>query len=309
MSGEDRQAFALILGLLDVKCKTPIEIIPYHLLRRPREDDIPRIRECIHRYSMLGELNVLSLESTWDQDGVACQRSDRSSDWRYWTIETDGNYNGVSNEGWLDIEEASRLTNVEIECGLTFYSPAGGGLMWQMGADPFRKLKLSSPVAVLDEGGIRTIRWVYDAIASLDARYTQIRKAIRRYRQLAAIAEGESLYVLGAFGVVESLLTHDPHGGYDSLGHQIKTKMALLNSRFDCPLDSAAPGGTSLDTLWSKLYHYRSCIAHGGTPDFGGSLQVLGSPKVARRFLDCAAKTLLRHALREPQLITDLRAC
>jgi hypothetical protein len=117
------------------------------------------------------------------------------------------------------------------------------------------------------------------------------------------------LYVLGLFGVIESLLTHDPKGGYDRLTHQIKTKVKLLNERFSTPLDYSAFDNLPSDKIWKPLYSFRSAIAHGRIPTFDRDLRVLKDERTAVEFLRKAAKTLLRHALEEPQLVLDLQAC
>jgi hypothetical protein len=119
----------------------------------------------------------------------------------------------------------------------------------------------------------------------------------------------DQLYPLGVFAVIESLLTHDPQGSHDSLTHQIKGKMALLEKRFHNPLDYSCFASAKSETIWGKLYSYRSAIAHGDTPDFKGTLSVLKDQMTAVSFLDSAAKALLRHALEEPELILDLRPC
>jgi hypothetical protein len=116
------------------------------------------------------------------------------------------------------------------------------------------------------------------------------------------------MYTLGLFAVIESLLTHDPKGGYDSLGHQIRSKIPLLDRRMEKRLDYTVFQNANADSLWKKLYDYRSTIAHGGRADFSGPLNVLKTPKTVSDFLDTAVKALIRHATKEPELVFDLRA-
>lgn len=64
-----------------------------------------------------------------------------------------------------------------------------------------------------------------------------------------------------------------------------------------------------LEIVWSRMYAYRSKVADGGMPDFKKDLAVLKSPKHALSLLKETTKALIKHTLREPQLIRDLREC
>jgi hypothetical protein len=125
---------------------------------------------------------------------------------------------------------------------------------------------------------------------------------------LAPVPRCNGLHMLGLFAVLESLLTHDAKGAYDSLTHQIRSKMVLLGKRLTKPLDYGVFGPADPATIWWKLYQVRSCIAHGGRLNFS-KLQVLKDERTAEAFLLTATKALLRHALKEPELVLDLRAC
>jgi hypothetical protein len=57
------------------------------------------------------------------------------------------------------------------------------------------------------------------------------------------------------------------------------------------------------------MYGYRSCLAHGGTPDFKRELSGLGDPGRAMDLLKWTVKAVCRQALIEPQLIADLKDC
>ena len=86
--------------------------------------------------------------------------------------------------------------------------------------------------------------------------------------------------------------------------------MLLLNRRFNTPLDFSVFGAGAVPaTVWSKLYAFRSIIAHGKEPDFSSKLQLLKDARTATAFLDSAAKALLRQGLVEPELILDLQDC
>jgi hypothetical protein len=95
----------------------------------------------------------------------------------------------------------------------------------------------------------------------------------------------------------------------DSITHQMKGKIPLLSKRFRRPLDYSPFGNISEDKVWSRLYSYRSCLAHGGVADFKrGDLTLLKSQGHAIAFLRQAVRSLVRHSFKEPQLLRDLKA-
>ena len=60
------------------------------------------------------------------------------------------------------------------------------------------------------------------------------------------------------------LVTHDTKDDFDSLNHQISTKMTLLSKRYQRQLDySGHFGANNHEQIWKKLYGYRSALAHG----------------------------------------------
>jgi hypothetical protein len=116
---------------------------------------------------------------------------------------------------------------------------------------------------------------------------------------------------LGYFGILESLLTHrpNPNDPYDSITRQVKKKLVLLNHRWSTPLDYSFFAGAKPDIVWAKMYAYRSCLAHGATPDFTGELAILRDADQALKLLKSAVKAVARQALDEPRLVADLRDC
>ncbi len=128
---------------------------------------------------------------------------------------------------------------------------------------------------------------------------------------LKQLPHGSPLRVVGYFGILESLLTHPPKptDPYDSITRQVKKKLALLDRRFVRAIDYNGFGEVNPEKVWTKMYAYRSVVAHGGMPDFTGELAALKSPKQALKLLKETTKALIRHTLSEPQLIVDLREC
>ena len=112
---------------------------------------------------------------------------------------------------------------------------------------------------------------------------------------------------LALFSVLESLLTHSPRDEHDSVGHQIRKKVALVDKRLTHKIDYGCFGHAKPDTIWSKLYAFRSRIAHGGEIDFDSSLSLLQDPYSVETFMKATVRKLLRGAFEEPDLYSDLQ--
>jgi hypothetical protein len=306
----EEKSVALIDNLLDVQCVTPVEIIPNHVLRRPSDEERERFRTALREWG--GPLDrTLFYESVivGDEKTSTSRRTANEDEWRYWVIGVRKEHSGANNSGLLELEEASRLTDIELR--FTFQ------LMEQFGMTVSSFGRHAVPVffdgpripRTVTDDAVKRISDTYLKMQRVALSHPEIYRAIQMYERIGAADPTPHLYVLGVFGVLECLLTHDPMGKSDSLGHQIKTKMKLLDARFDTPLDCGAFGQCNFITLWSKLYDLRSLIAHGKQPTFDGALRALGSLETATRFLDQAVKKLLSHALDEPQLVADLQNC
>lgn len=296
-------------NLTEVECNCPVELVPGHFLRRGSNDEISRIRELLQKGedSMMATLAYETLRT----EGGAHQELPQK-EWKYWFIECrDTSAFTSMNGGFQAIEEASGLTDCHLRCRIMF--PPAGGIMYfghlgESALDSFdlilgRSMPLSGQIA-------EEIPEIHKAIVSTTAKFEEVRRSLSLFRQVSRMRVSEHLSVLGLFSVIESLLTHNPRGGeYDSLGHQIRTKMLLLDKRFASPIDYTTFDDVPAKTVWSKLYDLRSRIAHGGQLDFKNSLKVLKDLKTSTEFLKQITKRVLRHALVEPQLILDLRNC
>lgn len=153
------------------------------------------------------------------------------------------------------------------------------------------------------------LKKIYFYVRNARINFPDIHHSLKLFLELPRITGYNELICLGLFSIIESVLTHNPKFNSDSIGHQIRTKVKLLSNRFDSKIDYSIYQSVPLDTLWKKLYDYRSRIAHGGKIDFGNEFQVLISAYDTQIFLNNFLKTLLRNALTEPQLYTDLKEC
>jgi hypothetical protein len=155
------------------------------------------------------------------------------------------------------------------------------------------------------------VRKNYLKLAKHDNRTLDLDKVFKLVFELMDLPRFSALQILGYFAVLESILTHapNPDDRYDSITRQIKQKLALLNKRSRPPLDYSAFSGLSHDKVWSKMYAYRSAIAHGATPNFVGELSALGKAENANVLISEAVMKTICQALEEPQLLADLRNC
>ena len=168
---------------------------------------------------------------------------------------------------------------------------------------------------VVNEDWARSVRELIARVRPIvDGEWPGIFAAFQRRFELTSIPLAAPLRHLGYFVVVEALLTHAPKGSdpADSLGRQLKTSIPLLSNRMlhhgDPPVPFADLDEHASPTkILAALYEYRSAIAHGAEPSFSGSQSVLGTREKVGTFLDVMTRRLLRHAVLEPQLVTDLK--
>jgi len=148
-------------------------------------------------------------------------------------------------------------------------------------------------------------------MSQLELGDAQIQNLARQLQGLKGLPHDSSLRFLGYFALLESVLTHSPkpEDRYDSITRQVQKKLSLLNSRWARKIDYGPFAGATHEKIWSKMYEYRSKIAHGGTADFSNDLKVLKGVSEALTLIRETVKSVLRHALLEPQLLRDLREC
>jgi hypothetical protein len=307
-SFDDLPRLAFIATPLHVPVPLPVELIPHHSLRRASEQEAASIRETLDAKDMVGSLVY---EAVAKSEGRS-QRSADPRDWRYFVVEVSPEYKGAVNAGIGDIERAAQLTDAAIECGFMFNTEGVRIVVNQPGVnvlDASTMLGLYGKYVELTEEAIAEFRDVYTRIEDIAPQIPDIDRAIDSLNRLRAVARGTPLRILGLFAIMESLITHDPHDMYDSLGHQIRTKMQLLGRRFRKPLRYDVFSGATAEKVWKKLYACRSCIAHGGQLAFDGDLKILGKLEVVEEFVLSATRRVLQQALIEPELVLDLRAC
>jgi len=160
---------------------------------------------------------------------------------------------------------------------------------------------------------LEQIRRVNERMIYIQEDFAEIMNTIKLFNSLRYLPQYNDFKILGLFSVIESLLTHKPKSTEtgDSLTRQVKTKVPLLLRRTSSSEIKYSEffGGYDESKIWKTLYEYRSCLAHGTTPDFNKELALLKNPKIVYDFLITCIKNLLVQALFEPQLVMDLKKC
>jgi hypothetical protein len=152
---------------------------------------------------------------------------------------------------------------------------------------------------------------IYGLLLRHDSKLLDLTAPIAQLRALKALPNKSGLVLLGYFAVLESVLTHPPRptDPYDSITRQIIKKLTLLHHRLPHPIDYSAFGNAPPETIWKKMYAYRSAVAHGGAPDFAREFSLLANHEQALGLVRETTKGVITQAMREPQLVIDLREC
>lgn len=154
--------------------------------------------------------------------------------------------------------------------------------------------------------------------------FPSIVNALKMFREQDVNAE-TALKHLGYFAIIESILSHapKPNDSADSISRQLKRNLILIDNRmenkFNLMLDKFE--ATKPETIITKLYSYRSSIAHGNTSnkeidwfyenrsevEKENNVKFLNRGQFMSWYLRKLTQRILVHSLREPRLIIDLK--
>jgi hypothetical protein len=167
--------------------------------------------------------------------------------------------------------------------------------------------------AVLTSQQLASLGIWYDLYHNTPPEHAFVKAALSNFADLRRIPTTSDLIVVGLFSIIESLITHAPRLSetLDSINHQITNKIILLRKRYSRPIvPDTYFAHTAEETIWKKLYSYRSSVAHGTPVSIEKSdLQVLKSRQMVIDFLQDNVKELLQLGLRESGFLFDLRRC
>jgi hypothetical protein len=298
------QTFTFIFNPITTGLPLPYELIPGHQLRRATEEEAENIKKT----TFSGGLREMGIYVYGESSPSGSRHSLRDGTWKLFGVAS------RTNEDIQHLTLAGNLLKNDLILGPSFiWFPGKDGKTSQGFVGNALKIALlgGDPLLSINEvniGAEDVKEWceVYQKLRQLP------NDALRPYHDfetMRTIPPSSPLFALGLFGILESIVTHNPHDEFDSLTHQVSTKMTLLSKRFSRELPYK-DFDCEPKTLWKRLYKYRSCVAHGSHADFSrGELRVLESSDRAYRFLMEALKLLLLDLLVEPDLIADLKEC
>lgn len=311
--------YHFIATVLDMQVSLPLQITPTLKLECANDAQIDIIRNFLET-----KIGAMRFDNRQNYECDCIEKKDggvtlfewkplKKTDWRYYLLTFKGN--GMEVYNFLDIAD---LVAPHVSSFAHCYTTEefGRGNVVGAGTDPLRTskhhLKINHHSQIFNSNSLASLQDIFGKYKALDKnKYEGIERAIKLNSNLRRMADVNNLVILGLFMIIEMLLTHNPNEKEvgDSLTHQIKTKIEFLSSRFKEPLNYSVFGDqVSSEKIWGSLYVYRSCIAHGNSIDFTtGKLQVLKNADLAYDFLNTATRTLLAHALAEPEVINGLK--
>jgi hypothetical protein len=299
--------YAFVMNVSRLVDAPRYELAPDHQLRRATQEEQAEIRKTLQDMSRPPG-RPLIWENRVREDGHVVPMAEQ--DWRYYVISFRG-----SNITLSELEQACCLTPKELDIGFTVFSfVAGGGLAWH----PERLFRATEDAQWRNYGfvdltasDIKVITKCHTLFRQQTGALPDINRLVGQLLGLRSLSQSSPLQFLGYFAILEALLVHlpNPSDPYDSITRQLKKKLVLLSHRWDFPIDYGPFGPTPMETIWSKMYTYRSQLAHGGNPAFTSELSALGSHNNALNLLKETVKTTIRQALIEPELLLDLRDC
>jgi len=308
--------FCFIIDVLDIDFKLPIEIIPNHWFRKATSKQIKIIKKQLERLNVPNypyESNIIQEKKTNAGTSRSYEPIKSQKDFKYYVISFEG-----TNEHIHGLEHAANLIEHDINIGIQFLYIKSG--VNSISYNPYILSNLfRDGIASRIEAISLTLQELseisnnYKLIDNLDTnRYPNIAKAVNDFHQTKMIPEITKLKALSYFAIIESLLTHKPKptDTIDSINRQIKTKMFLLNKRFQRKINYPSYfGQTPHEKVWNTLYDYRSSIAHGANIDFNSTFKILTSHANIQNFLRDNLKLLILYSLDDPDFLTDLKNC
>jgi hypothetical protein len=318
----DRMVYGIVLNDFPVEVLADKKNLGGWILRNAIADEIAACSNQLRKYAALDFLVRPRQEATITPsgNGFRLEYTDDSTQWRYAIVERtdDAILNGSQ------LAEATRLSdaNLCIELWCAKKSSTSDGPEKSIGGSPAQCVQFLGQAAVNE----CLLPFDYEHVAEIVAlraaftgdSYPTIVNALAMFRSLD-VNPPTTAKTLGYFGVVESLLSHAPlpSDSADSIARQLKRNLVLINNRMGPQrnIGFSEFGETKPETVVAKLYEYRSAIAHGGDAqskiknlvEIHQGWSHLPAELWPDHFLRRLVKRVLVQAMREPQLIVDLK--
>ena len=311
--------YRLVAVPLKVDLKLPAEISQHVRLDRATDEQILQLKRLSPPHPIIQESLRHRFEVDWEERPTAPDQSEfiphplSKENWRYFVL----TYAGSGKE-LFDACKIFQLHRPPITFDTLIHTsaPFGAGEVRGRSLDPFATVNhspglITPGAAIVTQESFDDLKQTLEQYRELTSKQSYIARCVDMIDDLRFVAKNTGLYALGLFAILELLLTHKPNDreNADSLNHQLGTKVPLLAKRMDAPLDySNFVDGLSEQKIWGGLYEYRSRIAHGGTILFDDKeLRNLRGVNQVHSFLSDATRKLVRHGLKEPTLVEDLK--
>ena len=319
----EKVAFTFIPNHLDIQDCLPFELMPGYTLMSANDIEVEAIDENLQKmgrlFSATGELpyklsfefNHLPEDDHFPDEIIHVSTTELKRDlWKYYVVK-------YEDEGLLlsKYQLAANLMEVAIAFDLFQFSIYEGQYSFEYTPDLVFRFFSDNDISKkydITSSYLHKVKSTYEKMCSIEEHYRGIMNSIYIYNSLRYLQNYNEFKILGLFTVIESLITHNPLSkeAGDSITHQIRTKLPLLFNRIEGGVNYSQQFDDAKEkTIWSKMYSYRSCLAHGEQVNFEKDLSILKSPINVHDFLINCIKILLHLALSEPKLIEDLKEC
>jgi hypothetical protein len=311
--------FAFILTDFKYKGELPVELIDGHYLNKPDPLQLQAVKKILSSVSPRYNYDFFekNREIREIENGLEVIPSDIPRDeWRYWVINFEGSL--------MKIEPLKYILNLAFEQEVTVgfvcnksaennqyhFISTRGQILPNHFANNSLKLKEILKISTEELHSVATLHEKLNSACKIN---DSLFGTLDEYEMLKDLPYTSKFKTLGYFAIIESLVTRKPKASDpgDSIRRQLKSKMNLLNNRFNREIETDAyfEKETNFDTIWGKLYDYRSDIAHGNSKKFGKEYQCLKNIFAIDDYLNQVSRAVVKQCVLEPQLMVDLKDC
>lgn len=306
--------YSFILSNIQIEDFEEIEILNGVLIRKANDNEIQKLKEKLDEYPVI----QVKREYYFEQDRIQKDKNTVSSiplekdNFKYWIVEINHVKVDITLFGY-----ALKLLKNSFELGFSYIIHKGKMCFYINEYDSFKYMKLESSfsnnfTANIKMDEIKMLDEIYKILVENYNKYDFIEHAFKNFDKLKYVDETSDLVILGYFSIIEMLITHPPrlNESLDSISHQIVNKINLLEKMFHRDINyNDYFKDTKKETIWKKLYAYRSDIAHGNVIDFDSKFEHLISKKNINKFLIENIKNILLLSIYNTDFINDLKKC
>jgi len=331
-------SFEFVLSYIDIEDDSPIELIENHFLRKANTDEMVHINRELsllkgsfyhaEDYTTIYEQEIVGNETECDFE----QQTEKK--WKYYII--DYSLFKRKNQEIDYLKKALMLLKKSIYLGFSIYHHnndktffIGHSHTWKMLYTELEDRIYPSEPQKYSKDDFNEVLNIHTQIHKVENNFLFIEKALDDFYRIQCLGKltlNEHLKILGYFSIIEMLIAHKPKlkESIDSISHQISTKYNLLFKKFKREIDFGdyfSNNATKSETIWKKLYAYRSDLAHGNITDFSKEYKILDkyngkgnsideNPSICiNNFLEEVIKNTLLLSIENPEFIYDLKQC